>query len=67
VLGPGLAGGIAVWLGAREIFFVDAATFIIAALFILTLPSLLVEQKKAAVERPRVLGRYVKRYPVIIF
>jgi NRE family putative nickel resistance protein-like MFS transporter len=54
VLGPGLAGGIAVWLGAREIFFVDAATFIIAAVFILTLPSLLVEQKNAAGEQPKV-------------
>ena len=47
VLGPGLAGGIAVWLGAREIFFVDAGTFIIAAVFILTLPSLVMEKKNA--------------------
>src|SRR5215217_4028878 len=45
VLGPGLAGGVAAWLGAREIFFVDAATFIIAAVFILSLPSLLVTAK----------------------
>src|SRR5829696_5376464 len=45
VLGPGLAGGIAVWLGARQIFFVDAATFVIAAVFILSLPSLLVRAK----------------------
>ena len=30
ILGPGLAGILAVWLGAREIFLVDAATFIIA-------------------------------------
>src|SRR5215204_1682940 len=45
VLGPGLAGGVAAWLGAREIFFVDAATFIIAAVFILSLPSLLVRAK----------------------
>src|SRR5215218_6058973 len=45
VLGPGLAGGVAAWLGAREIFFVDAATFIIAAVFILSLPSLLVAKK----------------------
>jgi len=45
VLGPGLAGGVAVWLGARQIFFVDAASFIIAAVFILTLPSLLVIKK----------------------
>src|SRR5215213_4780243 len=46
VLGPGLAGGVAVWLGASQIFFVDAATFIIAAVFILTLPSLLVVRKQ---------------------
>src|SRR5215217_8245597 len=46
VLGPGLAGGVAAWLGAREIFFVDAATFIIAAVFILSLPSLLIETKE---------------------
>lgn len=45
VLGPGLAGGVAAWLGAREIFFVDAASFIIAAVFILSLPSLLVTTK----------------------
>ena len=42
VLGPGIAGGIAAWLGARQIFFVDAASFIIAAVFIISLPSLLV-------------------------
>src|SRR6478672_2701753 len=46
VLGPGLAGGVAAWLGAREIFFVDAASFIIAAVFILTLPSLLIERRQ---------------------
>lgn len=42
VLGPGLAGIAAVWLGARQIFFVDAASFIVSALLILSLPSLLV-------------------------
>jgi MFS transporter, NRE family, putaive nickel resistance protein len=46
VLGPGLAGGVAAWLGASQIFFVDAATFIIAAVFILSLPSLLIERKE---------------------
>ena len=45
VLGPGIAGGVAAWLGARQIFFVDAASFIIAAVFILSLPSLLVIKK----------------------
>ena len=38
ILGPALAGIVAVWLGAREIFFVDAASFIIAAILILTIP-----------------------------
>ncbi|EIJ39354.1 arabinose efflux permease family protein [Galbibacter orientalis DSM 19592] len=38
VLGPGLAGILAVWLGAREIFLVDAGTFIIAGILLLTLP-----------------------------
>ncbi|MBA4167025.1 MAG: MFS transporter [Chitinophagaceae bacterium] len=38
VVGPGLAGIVAVWLGARDIFFVDAFSFIIAALLILSIP-----------------------------
>ena len=46
VLGPGLAGGVAAWLGARQIFFVDAASFIIAAVFILSLPSLLIQRNQ---------------------
>lgn len=55
VLGPGLAGGVAAWLGARQIFFVDAASFIIAAVFILSLPSLLVsKQKKGEVIQAKV-------------
>ncbi|MFM9989267.1 MFS transporter [Flavobacterium sp.] len=38
VLGPALAGIVAVWLGARQIFFLDAISFIIAAFFILSIP-----------------------------
>lgn len=38
VLGPGVAGAIAGLIGARNIFFLDAATFLISALLILTLP-----------------------------
>ncbi len=38
VLGPGLAGVLAIWLGAREIFIVDAATFVIAGILLLSLP-----------------------------
>lgn len=39
VLGPALAGIVAVWLGAREIFFLDGISFIVAALFILSIPA----------------------------
>jgi len=42
VLGPGLAGAIAAWLGPRQIFFVDAGSFIVAAVLILSLPPLLI-------------------------
>lgn len=38
VLGPGLAGGVAAFIGARQVFFLDALTFLIAAIFIITLP-----------------------------
>jgi len=47
VLGPGLAGVLAIWLGAREIFLVDAATFVIAGILLLSLPKdFLNSQKK---------------------
>jgi NRE family putative nickel resistance protein-like MFS transporter len=39
VLGPGLAGIAAVWLGARDIFFIDAISFIIAGVLILSIPA----------------------------
>ena len=52
VLGPGLAGAVAAWLGARQIFFVDAASFIIAAVIILTLPSLMIKEQEAVSDAP---------------
>jgi NRE family putative nickel resistance protein-like MFS transporter len=39
VLGPGLAGILAVWFGVRQIFFIDAGSFVIAAVLILMLPA----------------------------
>ncbi len=45
VLGPAMAGILAVWLGAREIFFVDAATFVLAGILILTLPANLLRKE----------------------
>ncbi|KUG10635.1 MULTISPECIES: MFS transporter [Weeksellaceae] len=38
VFGPALAGIVAVWLGAKQIFFVNGATLFIAILLILTIP-----------------------------
>ena len=38
VLGPGLAGSVAALIGARQVFFLDALTFMVAAVLIFTLP-----------------------------
>jgi MFS transporter, NRE family, putaive nickel resistance protein len=47
VLGPGLAGSIAAFVGTRQVFFLDGLTFLIAALLIFTLPGqLLVQQSQ---------------------
>lgn len=40
ILGPALAGFVAVWIGARQIFFLDAITFIVAAMLIFTIPKI---------------------------
>ncbi len=37
ILGPGLAGVMASWLGARTIFWLDSLSFLIAALVIITI------------------------------
>ncbi|WP_082127352.1 MFS transporter [Calothrix sp. 336/3] len=38
VIGPGIAGGIAAFTGARQVFFWDAGSFLVAGVLILTLP-----------------------------
>ncbi len=38
ILGPGVAGVFSGWLGVREVFFLDALSFVIAGLLILSLP-----------------------------
>ena len=38
ILGPGLAGGLAVWFGSRQIFLFDAVSFIISTIFVLIIP-----------------------------
>lgn len=39
VLGPALVGIVAVWLGARDIFFLDGISFIVAGILILSIPA----------------------------
>lgn len=47
VLGPGLAGGVAAFVGTKQVFFLDGITFLIAAIFIFTLPGqLMVNQNQ---------------------
>jgi MFS transporter, NRE family, putaive nickel resistance protein len=49
VLGPGLAGSIATFVGTRQVFFLDGITFLIAAILIVTLPGqLMVNQHQPA-------------------
>ncbi|WP_019012034.1 MFS transporter [Deinococcus aquatilis] len=40
IAGPGLAGAAAALLGGRDLFFLDAVTFLVSGLLIMTLPSL---------------------------
>ena len=54
VLGPGIAGSVSAWIGARQIFFLDAISFLIAAVLIFTLPNQLrVKQNKNIEESPK--------------
>jgi NRE family putative nickel resistance protein-like MFS transporter len=52
VLGPGIAGAIAAFVGARQVFFLDALTFLIAAILIVTLPGRLQVEPATAQARP---------------
>lgn len=46
MLGPGLAGGLAVFIGARQVFFFDAVTFVVAAFLIIAIPGKLIAANK---------------------
>ncbi len=58
VLGPGLAGVLAVWLGARDIFFVDAASFVLAGVLILLLPGELLNAASVNERREKPLSAW---------
>jgi NRE family putative nickel resistance protein-like MFS transporter len=49
IVGPGLAGVLAAVVGGRSLFFLDAASFVLAGLLVLTLPSL--RAQRGGVER----------------
>ena len=48
VLGPGIAAGVAAFLGTRNIFFIDAATFLVSGVLIFTLPARLRSEEAAS-------------------
>jgi NRE family putative nickel resistance protein-like MFS transporter len=58
VLGPGLAGILAVWLGARQIFFVDAASFIVAGVLILLIPGKFIRIVKPSEKKIKTLSTW---------
>ncbi len=45
ILGPGIAGFFALWFGPRDIFFIDAVSFIAAALLIISVPAASLSKK----------------------
>jgi MFS transporter, NRE family, putaive nickel resistance protein len=49
VLGPGLAGAIAAFVGTRQVFWLDGLTFLGAAMLIATVPGQLIVPQQAAV------------------
>jgi MFS transporter, NRE family, putaive nickel resistance protein len=57
ILGPGLAGGLAAWLGLDQVFWLDALSFLIAALWILTLPDQLNPSQSQPIEQLEQLGQ----------
>ena len=51
VMGPGIAGIMAVWFGVRQIFFIDSVTFLIAAIILFFLPRTLKVSKDSDKQR----------------
>ena len=44
MLGPGLAGGLAVWFGSRQIFLFDALSFVISSILVFFIPLTLLKK-----------------------
>ncbi|MEO5777339.1 MAG: MFS transporter [Flavobacterium sp.] len=45
ILGPGLAGVLAIWLGSRQIFIFDAISFIISSILVFMIPISLLKKE----------------------
>ncbi|MDX1978196.1 MAG: MFS transporter [Pseudanabaenaceae cyanobacterium bins.68] len=52
VLGPGIAGSVSGWIGVRQVFFLDAISFAIAAILIFTLPNQLRIERSENLKEP---------------
>jgi MFS transporter, NRE family, putaive nickel resistance protein len=53
VLGPGLAGIVAAFVGVRQVFFLDAITFLIASLFVFSIPGQLNVKVTSSLATPK--------------
>lgn len=53
VLGPGLAGIVAAFVGVRQVFFLDAITFLIASLFVFSIPGRLNVKVTSSLSTPK--------------
>lgn len=49
IVGPGIAGVLAAWVGGRVLFVFDAASFVLAGILVMTLPQLRVTHAAAVV------------------
>jgi len=58
MLGPGLAGGLAAFMGARQIFFFDALTFLVAGVLILAIPGKLIAANHDTAKAPNKIGAW---------
>ncbi|MGR3273702.1 MFS transporter [Acaryochloris marina NIES-2412] len=60
VLGPGVAGSIAAWVGTRQVFFLDSITFLLAAILIVTLPGRMMVNTQPSPQTPLRLWQDMK-------
>jgi MFS transporter, NRE family, putaive nickel resistance protein len=67
VLGPGIAGSIAGIIGARQVFFLDALSFLIAGVLIFTLPGQLRVQSNQSLSTRGRTWRDVKNGTTSLF